>query len=155
MAGCPIRQQNPGEMAAPLPGPSDFVGRDPIPVLETIPVCIAVGTALGFLSGLGIGGGSLLLIWLTTILNTDPYIARSINLMFFLPSALVACAIRKKNRQLDLKTAIPGILSGCIFASLGYWLSTRMETAMLRKLFGLILIVTGLKEICYRPRNAR
>ena len=142
-------------MAAPQPGTSDFVGRDPVPVLETIPVCIAVGMLLGFLSGLGIGGGSLLLIWLTAVLNMDPYIARNINLMFFLPSALVACAIRKKNRQLDLKAAMPGILGGCVFAFFGYLLSTRLETGMLRKLFGLILIFTGLKEICYRPRNAR
>ena len=34
-------------------------------MLESLPVIIIVGTVLGFLSGLGIGGGSLLIIWLT------------------------------------------------------------------------------------------
>ena len=116
---------------------------------------IIIGTALGFLSGLGIGGGSLLLIWLTAVLHTDPIVARTVNLMFFIPSALVACIIRRKNRQLDLKTPIPAIVSGCILALIGFWVSTRLETALLKKLFGIILMFTGLKEIFYRPRNAR
>ncbi len=116
---------------------------------------IVIGTALGFLSGLGIGGGSLLLIWLTAVLHTDPVIARTVNLMFFVPSALIACIIRIKNRRLDLKTPIPGIISGSIFALIGYWISTMLETVLLKKLFGLVLVFTGLKELFYRPRNAR
>lgn len=116
---------------------------------------IIIGTVLGFLSGLGIGGGSLLLIWLTAVLHTDQDTARTVNLMFFVPSALTACAIRTKNRQLDLKTPIPAIVSGCIFALFGCWISTKLETVLLKKLFGLILLYTGAKEILYRPRNAR
>ena len=116
---------------------------------------VIIGTALGFLSGLGIGGGSLLLIWLTAVLHTDPHTARSVNLMFFVPSALTACFIRSKNRQLNLKTPIPAIVSGCIFALVGSWISTKLETVLLKKLLGLILIYAGAKEILYRPRNAR
>ena len=124
-------------------------------MLESFPMCILVGATLGFLSGLGIGGGSLLLVWLTAVLHTDPIAARNINLMFFLPAALTACIVRRKNRHLAIRIAIPAIITGCIFAVAGYFLSTRLETGNLKKMFGLILIITGLKDILYRPRKAR
>ena len=44
---------------------------------------LVVGLVLGFLAGLGIGGGSLLILWLTLFANTGPQTARAINLMFF------------------------------------------------------------------------
>lgn len=124
-------------------------------MLESMPIMIAVGTALGFLSGLGIGGGSLLIIWLVTVLDKDPLTARCINLMFFIPSAVIACILRHKNGQLNWKTALPGIISGCIFAWIGWWLSTKLEVSLLKKLFGAILLAAGTKELLYRPRKAR
>lgn len=124
-------------------------------MLESLPVMIIVGTTLGFLSGLGIGGGSLLIVWLGTVLHKDPVTARSINLMFFIPSALIACIIRSKNAQLDWKRAIPGILSGCSFAVIGWWISTKLDMELLKKLFGAVLLLAGFKELFYRPRKAR
>lgn len=124
-------------------------------MLESLPVILIVGTILGFLSGLGIGGGSLLIIWLGTVLDKDPIMARSINLMFFIPSALIACVIRSRNDRLDWKTALPGILSGCIFAIAGWWISTKLQIDLLRKLFGGILLLAGFRELFYRPRKAR
>ena len=44
-----------------------------------------IGAALGFLSGLGVGGGSLLLLWLTIVTGMEQSEARLINMMFFLP----------------------------------------------------------------------
>ena len=37
-------------------------------MLESLPVALIVGTLLGFLTGLGVGGGSLLILWLTLVL---------------------------------------------------------------------------------------
>ncbi len=48
-----------------------------------------VAAILGFLAGLGVGGGSLLIIWLTMVVQSDQQEARLINLMFFIPSALI------------------------------------------------------------------
>ena len=56
--------------------------------LESVPVCIGVGAILGFLSGLGVGGGSLLILWLTAVLGTEQRAAQGINLLFFLPAAV-------------------------------------------------------------------
>ena len=124
-------------------------------MLESLPVMLLVGTILGFLSGLGIGGGSLLILWLTVILHTDPATARSINLLFFLPSALLSCAIRMKRGSLKIKPLLPAILAGCAAAAIFSWISTILDVALLKKLFGIILIAAGLRELFYRPRKAR
>ena len=64
-------------------------------MLTSLPVSLLVGTVLGFLSGLGIGGGSLLILWLTMVLDMEQSAARFVNLLFFLPSASVSCYFRK------------------------------------------------------------
>lgn len=124
-------------------------------MLESLPVMLLVGTALGFLSGLGIGGGSLLILWLTMVLHTDPLVARSINLLFFIPSALVACVFRLKQGSLKIRPLLPAILSGCAAAAVFSWISTILDVEILKKLFGIVLLAAGLRELFYRPRNAR
>ena len=124
-------------------------------MLESAPVAILVGTALGFLSGLGIGGGSLLMVWLTAALGWGIQDARAVNLLFFLPSAVIACIIRYRQKNLRLKAVIPAIISGCILAAGGSILSNLIDTKLLQKLFGALLILAGTKEIFYRERKAR
>jgi uncharacterized membrane protein YfcA len=122
-------------------------------MLESFSVSVLVGTILGVLSGLGTGGGSLLILWLTLMLGMDQETARSINLMFFIPSALVACLFRWKQGRLDIKKVLPAIIAGSIASGLFTFLSRDMDTTMLRKLFGGLLIVTGLRELLYRPKK--
>lgn len=122
-------------------------------MLESLPVVMLVGTVLGFLSGLGIGGGSLLILWLTMALNTDPYTARGINLLFFIPSALIACLFRLRQGNLRLRPILPAILAGCTAAAVFSWISTILDVEVLKKLFGVILIAAGLREIFYRHNH--
>lgn len=124
-------------------------------MLESLPVILIVGTLLGFLSGLGIGGGSLLILWLTMVLHTDPLTARGINLLFFIPSAVVACALRIRQGNLKIRPLLPAIFAGCAAAALFSWISTILHVEILKKLFGAVLLAAGLREIFYRPRKAR
>ena len=124
-------------------------------MLESIPVCIIVGTALGFLAGLGVGGGSLLILWLTTVLNIEHPVARSINLMFFIPSAIIASVFRWKQGTLNIKKVLPAIITGCIAAACFSFISKKLDISALKKLFGILLLITGLREVLYRPRKAR
>lgn len=124
-------------------------------MLESFPVAVLVGTLLGFLSGLGIGGGSLLILWLTVILQTDPSAARNINLLFFLPSAVISCAIRVKQGNLKIKMLLPAIIAGSISAALCSSISAKLDVCALKRLFGIVLLATGLRELFYRPRKAR
>lgn len=124
-------------------------------MLETIPVMILVGTVLGFLAGLGVGGGSLLMLWLTVVLSLEHSAARVINLLFFLPSAVIATLFRWKQGNLDTKKVLPAIIAGCIAATVFSVISTKIDISLLKKLFGALLLVTGFREVFYRPRKAR
>lgn len=116
---------------------------------------IPISILLGFLSGLGTGGGSLLIIFLTLVLNMEHSAARIINLMFFLPAALIACLFRRKQNKLNFKKVLPAIIAGCITAGVFCAASAIIDTAILKKLFGILLLYTGARELLYRPRNAK
>ena len=124
-------------------------------MLDSAPVAIIMGIVLGFLSGLGIGGGSLLMVWLTAVLRWSIQDARAVNLLFFLPSALIACIIRYKKGILNWKVVLPAILSGCLLAVAGSIVSNWVNTTTLQKIFGVLLILAGTKEMFYRERKAK
>ena len=124
-------------------------------MLESFPVAVLIGIVLGFLSGLGIGGGSLLIIWLTAVLDWGIQDARAVNLLFFLPAAFIACIIRSRQGTLNRKAVLPAIIAGCITAVAGSIIANWVNTDTLKKLFGVLLILAGTKELFYRDRKAR
>ncbi len=124
-------------------------------MLESFPVSLLVGTALGFLAGLGVGGGSLLMIWLTVVLQLEYPQARTINLLFFLPSAVVSSLFRIHKGTIPLKKIWPAIASGICAALICSPFAQKFDTTLMKKALGIILIGTGLRELFYRPRNAR
>ena len=116
-------------------------------------VNIFVGAVLGFLSGLGVGGGSLLLLWLTLVLGADPDLARVMNLMFFLPCAFVATAFRWKQSRLPLPIALPAVLGGLLGAALGCLLGPQINAELLKKAFGVLFVITAIRELFYREKQ--
>ena len=116
-------------------------------------VAILVGTALGFLSGLGVGGGSLLLLWLTVVMDRSQDTARAMNLLFFLPCALIATAFRWKQARLPLPIALPAVLGGLLGAALGCLLGPQINANLLKKAFGVLFIVTAIRELFYREKQ--
>ena len=123
-------------MASPDSGCHAALGRDPKPVL--------IGIILGFLSGLGVGGGSLLILWLTLALGMEPEKARSINLMFFLSAAILSLIFRRKEK-VPVKKLLPAILPGCAAAL--FFSCMEIPTGLLKKAFGILLIITGIREL--------
>ena len=121
-------------------------------MLESLPVPVLVGTVLGFFSALGIGGGSLLILWLTLVLGWEPDRARQVNLLFFLPSALVSTWIRRSQGGVDLRQLLPGIASGCAGAFGMALLRQRLDPEALRTPFGILLLGAGLREVLYKEK---
>lgn len=122
-------------------------------MLDSYPMILLLGAILGFLSGLGVGGGSLLILWLTLVVGMAPEKARLLNLLFFIPSAVIASFFRWRQANLKLKTILPGILGGCISAAAFSVLSKHIDRNLLQKIFGILFIVTGLRELMYRPKK--
>ena len=114
---------------------------------------LIIGTVLGFLAGIGTGGGSLLLLWLTSVQGLPPEEARAINLMFFLPSALIATIMRRDHERPGYRQLLPAISAGCIAAVVTSLLSRHMDTDLLKKLFGGLLMAAGIREILYREKR--
>ncbi len=129
------------------------MGRGAISMVGSFPIALLVGAILGFLSGLGIGGGSLLVLWLTWAVGMDAPLARLMNLLFFIPAALCACFFRFKQGSLPLKKLWLPMFLGCAVAGGFSWLSGHLDTELLQKLFGGLLVVTGIRELFYRPKK--
>ena len=124
-------------------------------MLGSIPIALIVGTAVGFLAGLGVGGGSLLMIWMTLVLGLDQDVARNINLLFFIPTAIIASVFRWKQGTVNIRKIIPAILSGCISAGIFAWVRPMLQASLLKTAFGVLLVATGVHELFYRPRKAK
>ncbi len=124
-------------------------------MLSSFPAALAVAVLLGFLAGLGIGGGSLLVLWLTLVLGMDHPEARILNLMFFIPSAIITCLFRWKQGVLDYKKVLPAVVAGCIAAALCSWITRFLDIELLKKLFGGLLLITGIRELFYKPSQTK
>lgn len=114
---------------------------------------LLIGTLLGFLTGLGIGGGSLLILWLTLVLGMDSLTARGIVLLFFIPAAVISSIFRWKQGTISIRSSLPAMISGCLAAILFSYLSTMVNPHVLDTLFGIILIGAGIRELLYKGKR--
>ena len=108
---------------------------------------VIVGAATGVLSGFGVGGGTLLLVYLTTFAGVDQHLAQGINLLYFLPAALTALPAHWKNGYVKREALLPAILAGLLLSGGAAWLATGLDSGVLRRAFGGFLIVLGLYEL--------
>ena len=115
-------------------------------------ISLGIASVLGFLSGLGTGGGSLLILWLTLVQGMDPLRARSVNLLFFLPGAILATLLRRRE-GVPFRKILPAVCAGCLTGALTSLL--QVDTALLRKLFGALLLFAGARELLYRPQEKK
>ncbi len=124
-------------------------------MVASFPFSILIGTVLGFLTGLGTGGGSLLVLWLSLVLNMGAHQAKVINLLFFLPSAIISTVFRWRRGGIPFQKVWLPAISGCVAALLFATVGQKMNTELLQKLFGVLLIFAGIRELLYRERKAK
>lgn len=110
-------------------------------------IAMAAGLITGIISGFGVGGGTILMVYLTALCNLPQTTAQGINLFYFLPTATAALILHRKNHYVRWKAVLPAALSGCIAAGIMSFVALNMELSLLKHLFGLFLIVTGVIEL--------
>ena len=111
------------------------------------------GLLTGVLSGCGIGGGSLLVLWLTLFEGMPQFTAGGINLLYFLACAPAALVSHLKNRLIDrgaVKFCVP---FGAMTSLLASFAAAGTDTSLLRRLFGVLLLVIGAKELFTKRKN--
>lgn len=120
-----------------------------------IALAIAVGLITGIISGFGIGGGSLLIVYLTTFAAVDQYTAGGINLLYFLCCAPTALIAHIRNRRVEWKAVIWCSVAGVITSALAAFFAAGMDTNLLRRAFGVLLLYIGFRELfCKSQKSA-
>lgn len=107
---------------------------------------IGISFLVGILSAFGVGGGSLLLLWLTLVRQLDYASAKCINLLFFLPAASVACFANFRQKRISVASVLPAVLCGCISTVFFSSVSSSWDTYYLKKLFGILLCISAFRE---------
>ena len=107
---------------------------------------IFIGTISGIVSGLGMGGGTILILFLSLFLDIEQHIAQATNVIFFVPTAITAILVNLKQKNINLKIGLPICLWGVIGAFVGAVISMQMNMKTLRKFFGLFIILIAIYQ---------
>lgn len=115
-------------------------------------VCIAALLS-GILGSMGFGGGSVLIIYLTLFLSMPQKEAQGINLIFFIPCAVISVLCNLKNGFVRLRTAVFLILGGVFGVLLGSFIFAGIQSALLGKIFGGFVVIMGLITLFSKGKN--
>ena len=108
---------------------------------------ILIGIISGIISGTGMGGGTILIFLLVYVLGIDQHIAQATNLIFFIPTSIIAIIINLKNRNIALQSAIFISIFGILGAIIGANISIQIDVNILKKCFGIFLVIIAIHEI--------
>lgn len=106
-----------------------------------------IGFLSGIISGMGIGGGTILIPSLVIFNNIKQQHAQGVNLIVFLPVAIIALITHYKKGNIDFSFVKLIILGGVIGAIIGSILAIRIEPLKLKKYFGIFLLIVGTYEL--------
>ena len=108
---------------------------------------LIVGFVTGLLSGMGVGGGTLLLIWLTGWAGFSKTAAQGVNLLYFLPCSAAALVSHVRNKLVDRRVVLPAVLGGLLTGIPAALLATGLQVQLLRRFYGGFLLLVGLREL--------
>ena len=108
---------------------------------------ILIGVLSGIFSGIGMGGGTILLFLLTAFASLEQHVAQATNLIYFVPTAISAIIVNYRDKNIDIKLATVVSVCGIIGAVIGALISINMDVEKLRKSFGVFLAIIAIHEI--------
>ncbi len=108
------------------------------------------GTLSGIIGAMGMGGGGVLIIYLTLFTDIEQTRAQGINLIFFIPSAIIALIFYIKKRLIEWRIIIPSAICGLLGALLGTYFTGIINSYILGKIFAGMLLIMGVKQLFYK-----
>lgn len=108
---------------------------------------ILIGTVSGVFSGIGMGGGTIIIFLLTVINNVEQHVAQATNLIYFIPTAISAIIVNYREKSIDINLAKVISISGIVGAIIGAVISIKTNMENLKKFFGIFLIIIAIHEI--------
>lgn len=118
-------------------------------------VYILVGVVSGIISGMGIGGGAILIPTLILVTNLSQHTVQSINLLYFIPTAIAALIFHIRNKNIEYNLLKGLIVGGIIGALVGALLANNLDSHVLRRIFGVFILIIGYKEITHKEKDCK
>ena len=108
---------------------------------------ILIGIISGIVTGLGMGGGSILILFLTMFMFVNQHTAQAANLIFFIPTSISAIYVYFKNKNVEPKVGLKLLYTVIIGAIVGSYLTKYIESENLKKYFGMFVLTVGIIDI--------
>ena len=107
----------------------------------------------GIFASLGVGGGMILIIYLTVFAGFDQLAAQGINLVYFIPIAALSVFLHSRNDLIEWKKIIPSVITGIVFAAMGTMAAKYIGSPGLKKIFAVFILLIGIKELFSKTEN--
>lgn len=114
---------------------------------------LLAGLFSGIIASMGMGGGAVLLIYLTVFASVEQLAAQGINLMFFIPIGALSLIIYAVKKQIEWRRCLPIAAFGIIGSFAGIYISGLISGDLLSKIFGVFLCFLGIKEFFTKDKN--
>ncbi len=107
---------------------------------------ILTGIISGIVSGMGMGGGTILILILSLFLGMEQHIAQATNLIFFVPTSITAIIFNIKDKMIDWKIGLTVAGFGIVGAVIGASIAVGMDVKTLKKYFGIFLAIIAIYQ---------
>lgn len=112
-----------------------------------------IGLLTGLAASMGLGGGFILIIYLTVFGGIESLTARAANLVFFIPIAVLSVILHGKNGLIEWRIMPRILVSGVIGAAAGTLLGLFINPRIIEICFGVLIAVTGIRELFHRKKT--
>ncbi len=115
---------------------------------------LLAGLLSGISGAMGLGGGTFLIVYLTLFADTAQLKSQGINLIFFIPCAILSIIAYTKSKLIDWKIVLKISLYGILGCAFGLITTNFIKGEIIGKIFGVLLILLSFKEFFKRkPKN--
>lgn len=101
----------------------------------------------GIFAGMGMGGGTFLIPLITLLMGVKQEVAQCINLLVFIPMAIVDIVIYSKKKLIDFKNwwivSVPALL----ISTLGALIAFELPGKVLKIIFGCFIGIIGVVQL--------
>ena len=108
---------------------------------------VLVGVLSGVLGAMGMGGGTFLIPMLITFFAIKQREAQFINLVAFVFMGIIAVILHKKNGMINFGLGTIFAIFGGVFALIVSIASAKLDSDILKIIFGIFLIVVGICQL--------
>lgn len=105
-----------------------------------------VGLLSGVLGGMGMGGGTILIPLLTIFFSVSQHLAQGVNLISFIPMAVVALVVHFKNKLVEKKGLLFVIIPSFLLSVLGTIVTLKIDGELLKRIFGGFLLALSVVQ---------